>query len=192
MKHKRIEEGIADWRATGSMLVVPYWLALKAEVLHLADRTSEALEAITEAEALVVRTEERWWCAELHRAPRCVSHDHGCRRDSNRGFVLRSTRNREGTKVGVATETRRSNLCGIPPTKGERVRRTRISTTSLVTARSALSLGLVVGSPALSNKRLRCKARTFRLQRSAKGGVLSQGCLGELVIEGPRQIEGTR
>jgi predicted ATPase len=63
----RIEEGIADWRATGSMLVVPYWLALKAEVLHLADRTSEALEAITEAEALVVRTEERWWCAELHR-----------------------------------------------------------------------------------------------------------------------------
>jgi predicted ATPase len=67
MKHKRIEEGIADWRATGSMLVVPYWLALKAEVLHLADRTSEALEAITEAEALVVRTEERWWCAELLR-----------------------------------------------------------------------------------------------------------------------------
>jgi hypothetical protein len=38
MKHKRIEEGIADWRATGSMPVVPYWLALKAEVLHLADR----------------------------------------------------------------------------------------------------------------------------------------------------------
>jgi predicted ATPase len=77
MRHKRIEEGIADWRATGSMLVVPYWLALKAEVLHLADRTSEALEAITEAEALVVRTEERWWCAELHRAPRCVSHTMG-------------------------------------------------------------------------------------------------------------------
>jgi len=30
-------------------------------------RTSEALEAITEAEALVERSEERWWCAELHR-----------------------------------------------------------------------------------------------------------------------------
>ena len=25
-----------------------------------------------------------------------------------------------------------------------------------------------------------------------KGGVLSQGCLGELVIKGPRQIDGTR
>jgi serine/threonine protein kinase/predicted ATPase len=63
----RIEEGIADWRATGSMLIVPYWLALKAEVLHLADCTPEALEAIKEAEELVALSEERWWCAELHR-----------------------------------------------------------------------------------------------------------------------------
>ena len=46
---------------------MPLWLALKAEALHLADRTSEALEAIKEAEALVERSEERWWCAELHR-----------------------------------------------------------------------------------------------------------------------------
>ena len=47
--------------------MVPYLLALKAEALHLADRTSEALEAIREAEALVEKCEERWWCAELHR-----------------------------------------------------------------------------------------------------------------------------
>jgi len=40
---------------------------MKAEALHLADRTSEALEAIKEAEALVERFEERFWCAELHR-----------------------------------------------------------------------------------------------------------------------------
>ena len=62
-----IEDGIEDYRATGSLLLVPYFLALKAEALHLADRTSEALEAIREAEALVERSEERWWCAELHR-----------------------------------------------------------------------------------------------------------------------------
>src|SRR5262249_17511527 len=62
-----IEHGIAGWAATGATLVVPYYLALKAEALHLAERTSEALQAITEAEALVARTEERWWCAELHR-----------------------------------------------------------------------------------------------------------------------------
>jgi predicted ATPase len=63
----RIQDGIPDYRATGSVLVVPYWLALKAEALHRADRTSEALETIKEAEALAKRSEERWWCAELYR-----------------------------------------------------------------------------------------------------------------------------
>ena len=46
---------------------MPYFLALKAEALHLADRTSEALQAIKEAEALVERSGERYWSAELHR-----------------------------------------------------------------------------------------------------------------------------
>src|ERR1700726_1581340 len=46
---------------------MPMCLALKAEALHLADRTSEALEAIREAEALVESSEERWWSAELYR-----------------------------------------------------------------------------------------------------------------------------
>jgi NACHT domain len=63
----RIEEGINDWRATGTTFSIPLWLALKAEALHLADRTSEALEAIKKAEAHVERFEERWWSAELHR-----------------------------------------------------------------------------------------------------------------------------
>lgn len=62
-----IEDGIEDTRASGVMLMVQYWLALKAEALHLAERTSEALEAIKEAEALVESSGERWWCAELHR-----------------------------------------------------------------------------------------------------------------------------
>jgi hypothetical protein len=62
-----IEDGIEGWRANGAILQLPYWLTLKAEALHLANRTSEALEAITEADTLVARTEERWWCAELHR-----------------------------------------------------------------------------------------------------------------------------
>ena len=62
-----IEDGIADCQVTESLLLVPYWLALKAEASHLADRTSEALEAIREAETLVETSEARWWCAELHR-----------------------------------------------------------------------------------------------------------------------------
>jgi adenylate cyclase len=62
-----IEDEIEDLRATGSMLSVPFFLALKAEALHLAGRTSEALEAIREAEAIVERSGERCWVAELHR-----------------------------------------------------------------------------------------------------------------------------
>ena len=62
-----IERGIADWVATGATLFIPDYLALKAEGLHFADRSSEALEAITEAEALVARTRECWWQADLHR-----------------------------------------------------------------------------------------------------------------------------
>src|SRR3984893_4422697 len=62
-----IEDGKRRNRTIGSMLTLPYWLALKAEALHLADRTSEALEAIREAEARVERFEERWWWAELYR-----------------------------------------------------------------------------------------------------------------------------
>jgi len=62
-----IEDGIVNYRATGSILTMPYLQALKAEALHLSDRTPEALEAIEDAEALVERSEERWCCAELHR-----------------------------------------------------------------------------------------------------------------------------
>jgi hypothetical protein len=62
-----IEQGIRDFRANGSTLGVPFYLALKAEALHLAERTSQALEAITQAEALVERFEDRHWSAELHR-----------------------------------------------------------------------------------------------------------------------------
>jgi predicted ATPase len=62
-----IEHGIRDFRATGSVLGLPYHLAQKAEALHLADRTSEALEAINEAEALAERFEQRFYFSELHR-----------------------------------------------------------------------------------------------------------------------------
>ena len=62
-----IEQGIEDYRATGSTVAIPMWLALKAEALHLADRTSEALETLREAQTLAERFEVRSWYAELHR-----------------------------------------------------------------------------------------------------------------------------
>jgi tetratricopeptide (TPR) repeat protein len=62
-----IEDGIRDYRAIGAMVALPRLLGMKAEALHLADRTLEALETIDEAEALVERFEHRYWWAELHR-----------------------------------------------------------------------------------------------------------------------------
>ena len=62
-----IEDGLKDTRATGVMLTVPFLLALKAEALHLAGRTAEALEAIREGDAPVEKFENRYWSAELNR-----------------------------------------------------------------------------------------------------------------------------
>ena len=62
-----IEQGIKDYRAPGSTLGLPYFLALKAEALFAANRSSEALEAVEEAEAVAQKCEARFWSAELHR-----------------------------------------------------------------------------------------------------------------------------
>jgi hypothetical protein len=58
-----IEDVIEQFRTIGSRTG---GMLLRAEALHLADRTPEALEATREAE-LAERSEERWWSAELHR-----------------------------------------------------------------------------------------------------------------------------
>jgi tetratricopeptide (TPR) repeat protein len=62
-----IEQGMRDLRATGQVVGLPLHLAGKAEALHLADRTSEALEAINEAVAIAERFEHGYCSAELHR-----------------------------------------------------------------------------------------------------------------------------
>jgi tetratricopeptide (TPR) repeat protein len=62
-----VEEGLQDYRATTSVLDMPYLLALKAESLHFAGHPSAALETISEAEIFVERYQQRWWSAELHR-----------------------------------------------------------------------------------------------------------------------------
>ena len=50
-----------DYRATGALRCVPLFLALKAQALRLAGQTSEALQAITEAEATGRKIEANVW-----------------------------------------------------------------------------------------------------------------------------------
>jgi len=79
--------------------------------ITLADRTSEALEAIEEAEKVGERTEERQWSAELHRLRGVFLTAMVPDEMANRGFVLRSHQNRKGAEVGLAGEARGRKLC---------------------------------------------------------------------------------
>ena len=58
---------LRDFRATGTVLVLPTQLARKAEALYLAERTSEALEAFNEAIPIAERFELRDFRTGLHR-----------------------------------------------------------------------------------------------------------------------------
>lgn len=62
-----IQDGMERLRTSGSLLGMLSMLGLKAEALHLAGRTSDALETINEAEALMEASGGSWWCAELSR-----------------------------------------------------------------------------------------------------------------------------
>ena len=67
VKEPRLGENATGVSAITTEPLCPSCQILKAEALYLADRTSEALEAIREAEAVAERSEGRWWCAEMHR-----------------------------------------------------------------------------------------------------------------------------
>ena len=185
----RIEQGIRDYRATGSVMPLPYMLALKAESLHLADHTSEALEAITEAEALAARTEERWWCAEMHRLRGIFLA--AIRADQTQGFILRSHQNRKGAEVSFARETRLGSLRRISSSKSERRGRTWIPTTSLVTSCST-SLSRSVAA-IWSILRLLCRAeirsvsKSFGL-RSRLAGLAKERCERSLPREAVSRV----
>jgi len=62
-----IEDGLSDLRAIGANLFLPLYLGLKADALQAANRNSDALDAISEAEALVERFEVRSGASELYR-----------------------------------------------------------------------------------------------------------------------------
>jgi predicted ATPase len=63
----QMRQGMAAWQATGAEVDRPYFLALLAEEYGKVDQKEEALSVLAEALALVHRSGDRYWEAELHR-----------------------------------------------------------------------------------------------------------------------------
>ena len=64
---ERMEAALAAYRRTGAMLALPWFLGMLAEAQRTAGRSEAAAHALDEALALVERTGERFYAAELHR-----------------------------------------------------------------------------------------------------------------------------
>ena len=62
-----IVQGINQWRATGTKLILPYFLSLLGDVHLKAGKTEEGLRVVEEALALAKETGECCWQAELYR-----------------------------------------------------------------------------------------------------------------------------
>lgn len=62
-----MRRGLAAYRATGLVQLLPYLLCLLAEIEGRQGRGADALRLLDEAAALVEANEERWWQAELQR-----------------------------------------------------------------------------------------------------------------------------
>src|SRR6516225_3903205 len=62
-----MREGLAEKRATGAEIKVPYYFGLLAEAYRRLNQTMEALKLLSDALEFVERTDERWYEAELYR-----------------------------------------------------------------------------------------------------------------------------
>jgi predicted ATPase len=62
-----LKAGVAAYRTTGSVTLVPYYLTLLAEVEGMAKELDEGLGHLADAERLMADTEARWAEAELYR-----------------------------------------------------------------------------------------------------------------------------
>jgi hypothetical protein len=135
-----IENGIEDQRGTGAITGLTCALALKAEALHTADRTSEALEAIKEAEGLAETRSERWWCAELHRLRGVFLAAVGADETQIEASFCEAVRMAKEQKSVSLEKRAKATYEEYRKQKSERIGRTRVPTTSLITDWSALPL----------------------------------------------------
>src|SRR5262249_7522068 len=62
-----MRHGIAAFRAEGGEIKLQHWLAFLGEVYAKMGQQEQGRHALAEARAIVDKTGERWWEAELHR-----------------------------------------------------------------------------------------------------------------------------
>ena len=62
-----LQAGVAEYRATGAVQFVPFFLTLLADAEGKAKQRDQALGHLVEAERLMAETGDRWAEAELHR-----------------------------------------------------------------------------------------------------------------------------
>ena len=62
-----MHQGITNWRASGSVLVLPYFLTLLAAEYQKIGRIEAGLKVLNEAQDVTLRTGQYWWQAEIHR-----------------------------------------------------------------------------------------------------------------------------
>ena len=93
----RMQWGLAAKRATGAEIKVPYYLGLLAEAHRRANGTAEGISLLNEALAVVERTDERWYEAELCRLMAAVLITASDRNDAEPWLyrALRTARNQD-------------------------------------------------------------------------------------------------
>jgi predicted ATPase len=64
---ENIRQGLDGHKATGTVLLLPHFLALMAEALGADGQTNDALRVVDEALDIAMQTGERYYDAELHR-----------------------------------------------------------------------------------------------------------------------------
>lgn len=127
----QLQDGLAAWQATGAELGRPYYLALLAEAYKKLDQSEKGLIALAEASAIIRKTGERWWEAELYRL---------------KGELLLSGREREKGRMGE--QIPHSSPPPFPPSSAEEcfqkaIDIARHQQAKSLELRAAMSLGLL-------------------------------------------------
>jgi DNA-binding SARP family transcriptional activator/predicted ATPase len=86
----RLRGSIAEFKASGARLRLPYYLSLIAYVCGQAGRVEEGLASIDEALAEARTHNERWWDAELHRLRGELLLMHGADASDGEAALLRA------------------------------------------------------------------------------------------------------